>query len=173
MVYGADETRCEQLIAKQQAPHSIWINPIHFIACGFGVGTFPFFPGTVATACAIPLYFMLSNLSVWFYCLACAIFFCIGIYLCGKTNQDFKTHDHPAAVFDEIATFPVTLIAMPVTWYFIVAAFLLFRFFDIVKPGPIGWADKRVPGGLGVMLDDLLAALATLALLQLLHLFLR
>ena len=152
-------------------PHSIWTNPIHFIACGFGLGTFPFFPGTIATLFAILLCLMLSNFSLLFYCVICVLLFVIGIYCCDVTNKDFGTQDHPAAVFDEIATFPVTLIAIPMTWYFILIAFILFRFFDIVKPGPIRWVDQHVHGGLGVMLDDLLAALATLMLLQLLHFF--
>ena len=146
--------------------HSVWTNPIHFIACGFGVGTFPFFPGTVATIAAIPLVVFLSRFSVATYLTVCILLFCIGVVLCHITNRDFGTDDHPAAVFDEIATFPVAMLLVPCTWYFLLLAFLLFRFFDIIKPGPIGWVDRHVHGGFGVMLDDLMAALCAFTILQ-------
>lgn len=147
-------------------PQTIWTNPIHFIGCGFGFGTFPYFPGTIGTLISIPLIFLLSHTPLWFYLTACVILFLFGVYCCGITNRDFGTDDHPAAVFDEFATFPVAMIAIPTTWYFLLIAFLLFRFFDIVKPWPIRWVDKNVHGGFGVMLDDLLAAFATLIIMQ-------
>lgn len=150
---------------------SIWRNPIHIIACGFGIGLCPYFPGTLATLAAIPLAIFLSHFSLFYYIAACVILFIAGIYLCGKTNRDFQTDDHPAAVFDEIATFPITLISVPMTWPWILAAFILFRFFDIVKPWPISWVDKNIHGGFGVMLDDALAALITLAILQIILYF--
>lgn len=150
----------------QRPPHTIWRNPIHFIACGFGFGTFPWFPGTVGTLVAVPLAIALSHTSPWFYIIACVVFFCVGVYCCGITNHDFGTDDHPAAVIDEIATFPIVMIAIPMTWYYLLIGFLLFRFFDIVKPGPIHWIDKNVHNGFGVMLDDLLAALFTFFILH-------
>lgn len=146
-------------------PHSIWTNPIHFIACGFGIGACPFFPGTLATIAAIPLILMLSNTTHGIYLLACIILFFVGVYICGKTNRDFKTDDHSAACFDEIATFPIAMLGIAPTWYFLLIAFVLFRFFDIVKPWPIRWIDQHVHGGWGVMLDDLLAAIATLIIM--------
>ena len=148
------------------APRSIWRNPIHFIACGFGTGAFPFMPGTIGTLAAIPLTLILSSLSWQGYLIACILLFILGVITCHITNNDFGTQDHPAAVIDELATFPVTLFALPKTWPFIIAAFILFRFFDIVKPGPIRWVDKIVHGGFGVMLDDLMAALITLGILH-------
>lgn len=147
-------------------PHTIWTNPIHFIACGFGIGTFPYFPGTIATLAAIPLVIFLSHFSVLIYLIACFVLFCVGIYCCEITNRDFGTDDHPAAVIDEIATFPVAMILIPCTGYFLLIAFVLFRFFDIVKPWPIRWVDKNMHNGFGVMLDDLMAALCTLAIMQ-------
>lgn len=153
--------------------HSVWTNPIHFIACGFGFGTFPYFPGTVGTAIAIPLAIMLSHYSLITYIFACIALFCVGIYLCHITNRDFGTDDHPAAVFDEIATFPVVMIAVPFTGYFLLIGFLLFRFFDIVKPGPIRWVDRHVHNGFGVMFDDLLAAICSCVLLHALQIVLR
>lgn len=155
----------------KRPPQTIWQNPIHFIACGFGFGTFPWFPGTIGTLVAIPLTIALSHTSNGFYIAACIAFFAIGVYCCDITNRDFGTDDHPAAVIDEIATFPVAMIAMPMTWYYLLIGFLLFRFFDIVKPGPIRWVDKNVHGGFGVMFDDLLAAFCTLVILQLILYF--
>lgn len=147
-------------------PHSLWTNPIHFIACGFGIGSFPFFPGTMATLVAVPLVMMLSHLNHYFYLTVCALFFVIGTYCCDLTNRDFKTDDHPAACFDEIAAFPVVMFAVPITWYFLLMGFVLFRFFDIVKPNPIRWIDKNVHGGFGVMLDDIVAAIFSWIILQ-------
>ena len=131
------------------SPHSIWTNPIHFIACGFGIGSIAFFPGTIATLAAIPIIFMLSHTTHGLYLLACSILFFIGVYVTHKTNHDFETSDHPAACFDEIATFPIAMLGIEPTWYFLLIAFVLFRFFDIVKPWPIRWVDKHVHGGWG------------------------
>lgn len=147
-------------------PHSVWTNPIHFITCGFGIGVFPYFPGTVATLAAIPLVIFLSHFSTTVYILSCIFLFCAGIILCGKTNRDFGTDDHPATVLDEIATFPVAMIGITIDWKYLLMGFLIFRIFDIIKPWPISWVDKKMHGGLGVMLDDLLAAMATLAILH-------
>ena len=154
------------MIIFRHNPHSIWTNPIHFIACGFGIGTLPLMPGTFATLAAIPLYLWLSTLPWSFYLAIIVLMNIAGVYLCGKTNRDFGTDDHPAAVWDEIATFPLAMFLVPPTWYFILLGFLLFRLFDIWKPWPIGWVDKNVHGGFGVMLDDILAALATWIILQ-------
>lgn len=149
----------------QRPPHSLWTNPIHFITCGFGTGAFPWMPGTIGTLFAVPLTIMLSRTPLWFYIIACVVMFFIGVYGCEKTNNDFGTNDHPATVIDEIATFPIVMIGIPLTWYYLLTAFALFRFFDIVKPWPIRWFDKNVHGGFGVMLDDLLAALVSYAIL--------
>lgn len=143
------------------APHSVWTNPIHFIACGFGFGTFPYFPGTIGTAIAIPLAIGLSRTPAWFYLAACIVLFFIGVYVCGVVNRDFGTDDHPAAVFDEFATFPISFFLIPISWKILLIGFLVFRFFDIVKPYPISWVDRHIHGGWGVMLDDLLAAIFT------------
>jgi phosphatidylglycerophosphatase A len=147
-------------------PQTIWRNPIHFIACGFGFGTCPLFPGTIGTLVAIPLILFLSHTPLWFYIATCVALFFIGIYVCDITNRDFGTDDHPAAVIDEIATFPIVMILVPITWYALLIGFVLFRFFDIVKPFPIRWVDKNIHGGFGVMLDDLLAAVFSLIILH-------
>jgi phosphatidylglycerophosphatase A len=75
-------------------------------------------------------------------------------------------HDHSSIVWDEIVGYLVTMIMSPTGWYWMVLGFILFRLFDICKPWPVSWADKRVAGGLGIMLDDLIAAIYALLLLQ-------
>lgn len=158
-----------------QLPHSIWTNPIHFIACGFGLGTSPIVPGTVGTLGGVVLAMMLAPLPLWLYVSITLALIIAGVYLCGEMNRAFGTDDHPAAVWDELATFPLVMIAIPQTWIYLLSGFLLFRFFDILKPWPICWVDEHVHGGIGVMLDDVLAALASWVILLLvskLHLYL-
>ena len=70
-------------------------------------------------------------------------------------------HDHPAIVWDEIVGYAIAMFALPFEWPYVLAAFVLFRFFDIVKPWPIGWVDKQLTGGSGIMMDDVLAGVAS------------
>ena len=153
-------------IVSWQPPASIWTNPIHFMASGFGMGAMPVMPGTFATLAAIPLYLVLIKLGLVLYVIITITAVLAGVYLCQKANDDFGTEDHPAAAWDEIAGFLIVMIAIPPTWYYIMLGFALFRYFDIAKPGPIGWIDRKVHGGLGVMLDDVAAALASWIILQ-------
>lgn len=147
----------------------IWRHPIDFIACGFGIGALPVMPGTYASAAGIGVYALMSHLSELTFIAVLVALFIIGIYVCGKANQHFGTDDHPAAVWDELATVPWAMIGLPFQWPYLLAAFALFRFFDILKPGPIGWIDRHIHGGFGVMLDDLVAALATALCLHIAH----
>lgn len=143
----------------------IWRDPIHFIACGFGAGALPA-PGTWGTLLGVLVYLLIHPLPLWLYIIIVLLLNIAGVFLCAKVNKDLKTTDHPAAVWDEIATFPIVMIAVPLTWYWLIIGFLLFRFFDIVKPGPISWIDSHIHGGIGIMLDDIAAALASLLVLQ-------
>lgn len=140
---------------------SIWTNPVHFIACGFGVGALPGMPGTFGTMLGVLIYTLLRRLPLAIYILMALLMVLIGIWLCGCVNRDWATTDHPAAVWDEVAAFPWVMIGIPSQWQWILAGFLLFRFFDIVKPWPISLIDRQVHGGLGVMLDDCVAAAAS------------
>lgn len=149
-----------------RAPASVWRNPVHFLAFGFGSGTIPFAPGTFGTLAAIPLYLLLSKLSVLLYLFMTLLVVLAGIWICGRTSADLGVHDHSGIVWDEFAGFLITMIWVPVEWLWIVAGFLLFRFFDILKPWPIGWIDRKVEGGLGIMLDDILAGIYACLLLQ-------
>lgn len=151
-----------------RTPSSVWKNPVHFLAFGLGSGAAPKAPGTVGTLAAIPLFLLIQPLALHWYALVLVITFVIGIYLCGKTSKDMGVHDHGGIVWDEFVGYWVTMFAAPAGWLWILIGFVLFRIFDIAKPWPISWADKKVHGGFGIMLDDLLAGLMALAVLQLL-----
>ncbi|KKO50011.1 phosphatidylglycerophosphatase [Arsukibacterium sp. MJ3] len=142
----------------------------HFLALGFGAGLAPKAPGTVGTLVAIPFIVAFASLGVIWYGLFLAVGTLLGIYVCGKAAKDVGEHDHGAIVWDEIIGFALTMLLVPLSVQTLLAGFLLFRFFDIVKPWPIRWFDKKVHGGLGIMLDDLLAAVPCWLILQaLLH----
>ncbi len=143
-------------------------NPVHLLAFGFGSGLAPFAPGTFGTVVGVGLYWLLAGLSLPYYLLVLVVVSVAGIWICGRTAEDLKTHDHSGIVWDEIAGYLVTMIAAPVGWQWMLIGFLLFRFFDVLKPWPISWLDRRVEGGLGIMVDDLLAGVFSLVLLQLL-----
>ncbi len=140
-------------------PPIVWRDPLVFIACGFGVGAMPILPGTCGTLLGVVFFLLLSKLSLLWYCVVAIWFFIVGIFLCDFANKRFGTDDHPAAVWDEIASFLFVMIAIPHTAYFLWGGFFLFRVFDMWKPWPIRWVDKHIHGGIGVMLDDLLAAI--------------
>lgn len=146
-------------------------NPVHFLAFGFGSGLSPWAPGTVGTLAALPIWYLLAQLPLWGYLLGTLIVIAVGPYICGRTSRDLGVHDHSGIVWDEIAGFLLTMVLVPVSLVAALAGFVLFRFFDILKPWPIGWLDKHVHGGTGIMLDDLLAAVYAGALLHLLMYF--
>lgn len=152
-------------IKRNQAPRSIWTNPVHFLAFGLGTGASPYAPGTVGTLLGIPLVYLLSQWSLWVYLLVTVVLTVIGIWVCDKTSKDIGVHDHGGIVIDEVAGYLVTMIAVPVNVWTLIAAFFIFRFFDIIKPWPIGWLDKQVQGGVGIMVDDLLAGVYGLAVI--------
>ncbi len=150
---------------------TVLTNPIHFVAFGFGSGLTPFAPGTAGTIAAIPLYLLLEQLSLPFYLVVVVLAFLFGIWVCGRAGDDLGVHDHGGIVWDEFVGFWVTMVAAPAGWQWVAAGFLLFRLFDIWKPWPISWADQKVSGGFGVMLDDLIAGGYALAVLQFSSLF--
>ncbi len=141
-------------------------NPVHFLALGFGTGLAPKAPGTVGTLAGIPVYLLLVPLPLWGYLLGTLVVIGAGIWICDRAARDFGVHDHPAIVWDEVAGFLVTMIAAPVGVLWIVLGFVLFRLFDVLKPWPIGWLDRRVGGGLGIMVDDILAGVYAAVILQ-------
>ncbi len=149
---------------------SLLRRPAHLLAFGFGSGLSPAGPGTAGTVLAVPLYLLIARLPLGLYAVLVATGFLAGIWLCGKAARDLGVHDHPGIVWDEIIGYLLTMTAMPVTPLSVLGGFFAFRLFDIAKPWPVGWSDRKVGGGLGIMLDDALAAgYAWLALWALLH----
>lgn len=146
-------------------------NPLHLLALGFGSGLSPIMPGTMGTLAAIPLYWLIQGLSPVWYLLILLLGFIAGIWICNAATRAIGRHDHGAIVWDEIIGFGITMFAAPAGVGWIVVGFVLFRFFDIIKPWPISWFDRRVHGGFGIMLDDVIAGLFALACLQLLALY--
>lgn len=144
-----------------------WGNPVHLLAFGLGSGAFPLAPGTMGTLAAVPLYLLIRPLPDWAYLLLVIFLFLLGVWLCGTTSRDLGMHDHGGIVWDEWVGFLFTLWLAPPGWGWVLAGFLLFRLFDILKPWPIGWLDRRVSGGLGIMLDDLVAGLFAFLIIQL------
>ncbi|MFC1503215.1 phosphatidylglycerophosphatase A [Pseudomonadota bacterium] len=133
-------------------------NPWHLLATGFGSGLSPIVPGTMGTVASIPFYLLLIQLPFAAYLLITIIAAIIGITICQKTSDDMGVHDHGSIVWDEFVGFWITMaIAPALSWQWVLAGFILFRFFDMVKPWPISWLDKHVHGGFGIMIDDILA----------------
>ena len=143
-----------------------WFNPIHLLALGFGSGAAPKAPGTCGTLVAVLIYWPLSQLSPEHYLLMLLVTSVMGIYICGQTAKDLGVHDHGSIVWDEFVGFWITMFAAPVGWVWVVVGFVLFRFFDIIKPWPISWTDKNITGGFGIMLDDVIAGVMAAGVLQ-------
>ncbi|MBI3546868.1 MAG: phosphatidylglycerophosphatase A [Gammaproteobacteria bacterium] len=137
-----------------------------FFAQGFGSGKIPFAPGTFGTLVAIPIYVLLRELPPFVYALVVIGMFAVGVWFCQVTEQDLGKQDHASIVWDEIVGYLITMFMAPSGWGWVLLGFCLFRLFDIWKPFPIRSVERRVPGGLGVMLDDALAAVYALALMQ-------
>lgn len=134
-------------------------HPAHFFALGFGSGLMPKGPGTAGTLVAFPFYWLIAPLlNDYFFILFLIAAFIVGIKICDKTGRTLGVEDHGGIVWDEIVAFMLVLFFTPpgIDWQ--IFAFVLFRFFDIVKPQPIKYVDQNLHGGLGVMFDDLLAA---------------
>ena len=142
--------------------------PIQFLALGFGSGLAPKAPGTFGTLAAIPVFLLLTMLSPLLYGITVLVLALAGIYICGKAADDVGVHDHPAIVWDEFVGFFITMFMVPVSWQSILVGFILFRIFDILKPWPISFIDKKMTGGLGIMFDDVLAGFFAFAIMQLL-----
>lgn len=145
-------------------------SPVHFLAFGLGSGLSPKAPGTVGTLAAVPLYLLLVQLPLTYYVLVLLAATIAGVWLCGESARLLGTHDHGGIVWDEFVGFWLTMLMAPAGWVWIIVGFALFRLFDIWKPWPIRVIDRKVDGGLGIMLDDILAGVYALVVLQVLAL---
>lgn len=134
-------------------------HPAHFFALGFGTGLAKKAPGTFGTLVGFPLFWLITPLNLPSQLLIIAALFLIGIYFCDKAGKALGVSDHGGIVWDEIVAMMLVLTVTINQWQWWLAAFLLFRLFDIWKPFPIRQCDAKLKGGFGVMFDDLLAAI--------------
>ena len=141
-------------------------NPVHWISLGLGSGLLSVAPGTWGTLVGVGLYFLVSDWSVMFYLSLVAVLFFIGSSAADFTSKKLGMHDHGSIVIDEIVGVLVALFQCPAGFGWVILTFLLFRAFDILKPWPIWLVDRNIPGGFGIMLDDLIAGVYTLIIIQ-------
>ncbi|HEX7046882.1 MAG TPA: phosphatidylglycerophosphatase A [Gammaproteobacteria bacterium] len=149
------------------AAREIFSDPAHLLAFGFGTGLSPFAPGTVGTLVTIPLVWATWNLPLPLRAGICLLLILAGIWAGGASARKLGVHDHGGIVIDEVAGFYLAMLLLPAGWWWMLAAFVAFRFFDIAKPWPIGFLDRRLGGGAGIMIDDLVAGVFAAATLQL------
>ena len=147
----------------------LWRDPLHLIACGFGLGMSPWMPGTCGTVLGVLIAWGLSYTPLWSAIGVCIVLGLVGVFLCERTNRLLKTDDHPMVVWDEVAAFPIVMLGIPFTGAWPWIGFVVFRVLDIWKPWPIRWCDQQVHGGLGVMLDDWVAAVIGWVIVFIMH----
>lgn len=147
--------------------NKVWQDPAWFIAFGFGSGLLPFAPGTWGTVAAIPVLLCMSSLHWLVYALVTVLLFVLGVRVSDQVSKSLGVHDYPGIVWDEVVGYLITMFLAPVNLYTVIAGFVLFRIFDIWKPYPIRAIDEKVQGGMGIMLDDVLAAIPAWLILQL------
>lgn len=148
--------------------NKVWQDPVYFVAFGFGSGLMPIAPGTWGTLAAMPLYLILAGYSLGIYLFFTLAAFILGVWVCDKVSQDLGLHDYSGIVWDEVVGYLLTMTMAPAGLFWMIAGFLLFRLFDIWKPQPIRLADEKIKGGLGIMFDDVLAAVPAWLIMQLL-----
>lgn len=152
----------------QKVPIKFLADPGHFLALGCGSGLIRPAPGTWGTVLAVVLWWALlsgAGLAVYLGVILAAAAF--GVWASGRTADALGVEDHSAIVWDEFVGLWIACIALPSGWLWLLAAFVLFRVFDILKPWPVGWLDRNIKGGWGIMLDDLAAGFLALVVIQL------
>jgi len=144
---------------------------VHLLALGFGAGLAKKAPGTVGSLVGLAFAMALAPLGWAWNLAAVAVAVAAGVWICGESARRLGVHDHPSIVWDEVAGMMITMLAAPAAWWGAPLAFALFRLFDIAKPWPIREIDHGMRGGVGIMLDDVLAGVfAGLVLLVVGHL---
>lgn len=159
----------------QLSIRQIMTDPVLFLAFGFGSGLSRKAPGTMGTVAAIPVYLLCALFDFWIFTLLMIVANVAGIWICDIAAKKLDEHDYGGIVWDEVGGYLITMwfvvATMPFSWMAIVVGFVLFRIFDIIKPQPIKWVDSKVEGGLGIMLDDVIAGLFAGGILLLLMKF--
>ena len=141
-------------------------DPLALLATGFGTGLSPYAPGTAGSVLAVLIWwFAIAELPLVARVAVALVAFGLGVVIVERVVRRLELGDAPAIVWDEIAGCWLALAIVPKSWPWVVAAFVLFRVADIAKPWPVSWADRSVGGGLGIMLDDLIAGAMVAALL--------
>lgn len=130
-----------------------------FAASGGGAGYFPFASGTVGSLVAVYFVWLTRGISVGVLIAVSLALLVIGVWAAGQTCQILKKKDASQIVMDEIVGMLITMVGIPITPYWLLVGFLLFRLLDIVKPSPAKYFDEKVPGGWGVMMDDVVAGI--------------
>jgi phosphatidylglycerophosphatase A len=138
-----------------------------FLATGFFIGYMPFAPGTFGTLIGLPICFLLSRFHTGLVVLWVAVFIGFAIGVASTAEKIFKKKDAAQIVIDEIAGLLVVFIGLPFNLYTAVCGFIIFRMFDIFKPFPIRWLDRKVSGGSGIVLDDVVAGIYSHLILRL------
>ena len=139
------------------------------IATFFGIGKLRPAPGTWGTLATVPIAWGLMNAGQFWHMAACVALLPIAVLVCEAHEKHFGTHDSSEVVVDEVLGFLVTMVWLPITWQSFLAGFILFRALDILKPFPISYLDRNVPGGVGAVADDLLAGLIANLILQIVY----
>jgi phosphatidylglycerophosphatase A len=147
---------------------NIFRDPVLLIAFGFGSGLSPRAQGTCGTLVAIPLFLLLQQFSLAPYLAIVGVAAVAGVWICSLASVKLGVHDHQGIVWDEIVGYWITMAGVAVSVQTVVAGFILFRFFDVVKPWPIRQIDRSVAGGLGIMLDDVIAGVFAWVVLNIL-----
>lgn len=138
-------------------------DPVMCLALGFGSGLAPRAPGTAGSVVGSAVFLLLAPLGGAVQALSCTALVIVGVPICGVAARRLGQHDHGAIVWDELACVPIALAAVPLSLPWLIGSWIAFRAFDVLKPWPIGWLDRRLGGGLGIMVDDLAAALLAAA----------
>ena len=146
---------------------TLFRRPVQFLAFGFGSGLSPRAPGTAGTLVAIPLYWLIADWNLFWYSAFVLLAAVLGIWICDVASRQLKVHDHPGIVWDEFVGYWITMWAVPVDWVWMLAGFVVFRVLDIAKPWPISQLDRKVKGGFGIMIDDVLAGVMACGILHL------
>lgn len=154
-------------MTRDEISRKVWTDPRYFICYGLGSGLLPKMPGTWGTLMAIPVYCVLAKLPLIAYCISVALLALYAVSTCDQLSKEIGVHDDPGMNIDEFIGYFVTMIGVPLTGWAIVFGFAYFRLFDIWKPWPIRWFDKKVEGGFGMIIDDVLAGIAAMIALQL------